>query len=76
MIEDLPDPETPAAIYYLTGDDAADDPAYGMEPVMVGTFAEAQDWLEAQPPHLVQRYSVMCGTRVIAGTTVLGAGLI
>ena len=46
------DPAAPVTVYYVTGDDDLDDPAWGIEPMFRGTWAEMLAWL----PHQAEKH--------------------
>ncbi len=42
------DPDTPAQLYYLSGNDHEDDRAWGQSPVRTGPLRQIAPWLMAQ----------------------------
>lgn len=42
------DPDAPAQVYDLSGNDHEDDPAWGMSPVQTGSLRQIASWLMAQ----------------------------
>ncbi len=44
-------------VYVVTGEDSADDPAYGFDPIKTGTPVQVASWLLLQPS--VEQLSVV-----------------
>jgi hypothetical protein len=55
------DPNAPAQVYYLSGNDHEDDPAWGMSPVQTGSLRQIAYWLMAQDS--LEGLSVVIGHR-------------